>query len=82
MNKIKYVGIDSFNRPVFKSLDGGKGKFYGDTNTLFSYGATESEVLAKISAEDLCYFGSRFNCEPYGTPADNLTIITETEQVK
>jgi hypothetical protein len=72
--KIKYVGIDSWNRPVFKSLDK-KRHFYGDTHTLFAYGAEEDEVLEKINLYDLCYFGSRFDCEPYGTRVDNLEIV-------
>lgn len=73
--KVKFYGIDRFNRPVFKSLDNGKSKFYGDVHNLFGYEATESEVLAKVTADDLCYFGSRFDCEPYGTPVNNLTIV-------
>jgi len=75
MENVKFYGIDRFNRPVFKSLDEGKGKFYGDVNNLFSYEATELEVLAKVTVDDLCYFGSRFDCEPYGTPVDNLQIV-------
>lgn len=77
MEKIKFYGIDRFNRPVFKSLDGGKAKFYGDVHNLFSYEATEAEVLAKVTVNDLCYFGSYFECEPYGTPAENLQIVTK-----
>ncbi len=74
MEKIKFVGIDRWNRPVFKSLDKQR-HFYGDVHTLFSYDATEEEVLQKIDVNELCYFGSRFDCEPYGTPVDNLTIV-------
>jgi hypothetical protein len=78
MEQVKFYGIDRFNRPVFKSLDGGKGKFYGDVHNLFSYDATESEVLEKVTVDDLCYFGSRFDCEPYGTMVNNLEIIRST----
>lgn len=77
MENVKFYGVDRFNRPVFKSLDNGKSKFYGDVHNLFSYDAKESEVLEKVTAEDLCYFGSRFGCEPYGTAVDNLIIIQE-----
>jgi len=73
--QVKFVGIDRFNRPVFKSIDKPK-HFYGDAGHLFSYGATEAEVLVRVTANDLCYFGSSFDCEPYGTLADNLQIIT------
>lgn len=79
MERVKFYGIDRFNRPVFKSLDEGKGKFYGDVHNLFSYNATESEVLAKVTADDLCYFGSHFGCEPYGTPVNNLEIVKGTK---
>ena len=77
MEKIKFYGIDRFNRPVFKSLDKQR-HFYGDVNNLFGYEATEAEVLEKVTADDLCYFGSRFDCEPYGTPVENLKIVEAT----
>lgn len=78
MEKIQFYGIDRFNRPVFKSLDAGKSKYYGDVNHLFSYDAIEAEVLAKITVDDLCYFGSSFDCEPYGTPVTNLEIVAKS----
>lgn len=71
--RVMFVGIDSWNRPVFKSLDKQK-HFYGSVHTLFDYEAKEEEVLAKITEDDLCYFGSRFDCEPYGSAVDNLVI--------
>lgn len=74
MERVKYWGIDGWNRPVFKSLDKQR-HFYGNTSKLFSYGASEEEVLAKVTADELCYFGSRFDCEPYGTPVENLEIV-------
>lgn len=74
MERIKFFGIDRFNRPVFKSLDKNR-TFYGSVHKLFSYGDTEEEVLKQITEDDLCYFGSQFDCEPYGTPVDNLKIV-------
>lgn len=74
MERVQFRGIDGFNRPVFKSLDKPR-TFYGDVYNLFGYEATEAEVLAKVTADDLCYFGSRFGCEPYGTPVNNLEIV-------
>jgi len=70
--EVKFKGIDRFNRPVFKALD--KPEYYGSVHILFSFDATEYDVLSKVNDEDLCYFGSRFDCEPYGTEA-NVTII-------
>ena len=78
MERVQFHGIDGFNRPVFKSLDKPR-TFYGDVNNLFGYDATESEVLAQVTADDLCYFGSRFDCEPYGTPTSNLEIVKATK---
>ncbi|ENI4487314.1 hypothetical protein ABXZ88_003186 [Vibrio fluvialis] len=66
MITIQFVGVDSFNRPIFKSLT--DKAFYGSTEKLFSLDASESEVLAKVSVSDLDYFGSSFGCEPMGTP--------------
>jgi hypothetical protein len=75
MKKVQFVGVDSFNRPIFKSMT--DKAHYGSTETLFSYDATESEVLAKIDANGLSYFGTRFDCEPMGTkPQQPLVIIT------
>ena len=79
MEKIQFYGIDGFNRPVFKSLDKQR-HFYGDVHNLFGYEATESEVLAKVTVDDLCYFGSRFDCEPYGTAVNNLIIVKKVTQ--
>ncbi|MDA0145967.1 hypothetical protein OCT63_17210 [Vibrio sp. RW] len=74
MKKVQFVGIDSFNRPIFKSMT--DKAHYGSTETLFSYDATESEVLEKVGANDLSYFGSRFDCEPMGVkPQQPLVIV-------
>ena len=72
--KITFVGIDSWNRPIFKSVDLPR-RYYGATDVLFSLNAEESEVLARISTEDLTYFGNKFDCEPMGTAATGLVII-------
>lgn len=74
MEQVQFYGIDRFNRPVFKSLDKPK-HFYGDTGNLFSYNELEAVVLKRVTSNGLSYFGSRFDCEPYGTPVNNLTIV-------
>lgn len=73
MKMVKFRGIDSFNRPVFVSVES-PNCFYGSTDILFGYHSTEEEVLSKITEEDLCYFGSSFDCEPMGTPAGHIKI--------
>ena len=72
--KITFVGIDSWNRPIFKSVDFPR-KYFGATDVLFSYNVDEPEVLSRISTEDLTYFGNEFGCEPMGTAATGLVII-------
>ena len=86
MNKlrIKFVGVDYWNRPVFKGMS--KNSYYGDTDHLFREGATESEVIEyykEFGDENigdtlkkyLTYFGSKFGCEPMGTPINNDTVV-------
>jgi len=67
MDKVKFYGIDGFNRPVFKSTT--SNKYYGSLAILFRGWESEKEVLSKVTANDLCYFGNSFDCEPDGTPA-------------
>lgn len=70
--EVKYVGIDGWNRPIFRAA---KSEFYGATDILFDRDATEEEVLARVTEADLTYFGSKFGCEPMGTPAGNVVIV-------
>ena len=72
-NKIKFVGIDSWNRPIFKNIK--CESFYGSTDILFNYGDTEEKVLEKVSEKDITWFGNKFGCEPMGTPC-NVEIVT------
>lgn len=74
MERVKFLAIDSWNRPIFKSLDK-KRTFYGCPYRLFSHGAKESEVLKALDENDLTYFGSFFDCEPMGTMVEGLEIV-------
>jgi len=69
--KIKFYGIDSWNRPIFKSLD--RKNYYGSVDRLCS----TKEEIEKITEFDLCFFGNSFDCEPMGTPATNIEIVKE-----
>lgn len=71
--KLIFKGIDDWNRPVWKAPD--EKAYYGDVVHLFSWGATEEEVLKKVTTYDLCYFGSSFNCEPMGSSVPNKYYI-------
>ena len=62
--KLKFYGIDNFNRPIFKNIE--KKQFYGSTDKLFNHNADATEVLKIVDEKDLTYFGERFNCEPLG----------------
>lgn len=87
--KIYFYGIDEWNRPCFKVLD--EKMFFGDTDHLFDYGASEEDVqeyykdLLDIN-NYLCYFGNYFDCEPYGLlPSEmdiQLTWITKEEATR
>ena len=64
-NKVKFEGIDDFNRPVFKSVN--NRNRYGSTDELFSHDAKEKYVLRCMGEiKTLSFFGTRFNCEPTG----------------
>lgn len=77
--QVQFYGIDSFGRPVFRSLKFKK-NFFGSTDILFDDEATEEEVLAKIKAEDLLFFGSYFGCEPMGVwSMVSLEIVPKTK---
>lgn len=69
---LKFEGIDNFNRPIFKDENN---KRYGSTEKLFSFSASEKEILKLIEATDLVYFGRRFNCEPTGGKPLNEQFI-------
>lgn len=64
-NIVKFVGVDSFNRPVF--IDKYK-NYYGNADKLFRYSATKEEIKQEIENTDLRYFGGKFDCEPMNTP--------------
>jgi hypothetical protein len=71
--RVQFHGVDVWNRPVFKSLDR-KNQFFGSVDILVNLDATEAEVLAKVDAQDLTWFGTRFDCEPMGSAADVVIV--------
>jgi hypothetical protein len=74
-----FVGVDYWNRPVFKDIT--KEEYYGSTDMLFSECAGEWEVINTVEVEDLVYFGNSFACEPMGIPcpADEEWVIQVKE---
>jgi len=60
--RLIFVGIDSWNRPVWKAPD--QRAYYGSVTELFDYEDKEETVLKKVDTFGLCYFGDHFGCEP------------------
>lgn len=72
--RLHFIGIDDWNRAVFKS---DLGYYYGSTDKLFEYDADEKTVLSQLIVDDICYFGTEFNCEPNGgVPKLPIEFIT------
>jgi len=63
--RLVFVGVDSWNRPVWKAPD--QRAFYGSVSELFDYEDKEETVLKKVDTFGLCYFGDHFGCEPMGS---------------
>lgn len=74
--KIEFYGIDSWNRPIFKSVE--TKSFFGDTDNLFDYDADEEKVIEFYSKNDnikcLSYFGTKFDCEPLGVHLEDIEL--------
>ena len=71
---IKFEGVDSWNRPVFK--DEQSNCRYGCLDKLFNEEATAQQVQEIVTVWDLVYFGNTFDCEPMGDPiSSNFTIV-------
>ncbi len=74
MIEIKFETIDRWNRPVFRNI---KSKSrYGSLDKLFPFDESEDEVLKHVKAEDLCFFGNSYDCEPNGNkPIEPIKIL-------
>jgi hypothetical protein len=64
--QIKFKGIDSWNRPVFKAIE--KTIYFGSVTTLFDYSDDSNKIIDyfKNNINELEYFGNKFDCEPNG----------------
>ena len=73
--EVKFEGIDDWNRPVFKSNNPKyKSLRFGSVVTLFPYDSKEEDVISKVKASELEYFGDRFGCEPHGGKFKGLEL--------
>lgn len=83
--EVKFVGVDHWNRPIFKSIKRHvyykqlSYLFFGSVNNLFNEDTDELMVLANLHETDLEYFGTTFGCEPHGGLRGDikLKIITK-----
>lgn len=87
---LKFKGIDSYNRPIYKviNINGhkpeGGSAYFGSTGVLYSaFETTSKEKINEINQffreniKELTFFGYSFDCEPIGSNALNwkLNII-------
>ncbi len=73
---LTFEGINFWGNPIFVSQ---RGYRYGCLDKLFDYSATEEQVLASITEDDLCYFGHEFDSEPNGGPLPKGLTIKRTK---
>ena len=75
--KIKFVGIDEWNRPIFKVLD--KNYYISDLNNLFPLDVSEIDIKvfysSKKLSEILTYHGQIADCEPMGDKLKDLNFV-------
>jgi hypothetical protein len=78
--KIKFRGIDSFNRPVYKHIN--STAHFDSTNTLRTYSRNpgiyeimEIDRYFRNNIHELEYFGTSFNCEPHGGENNKYELI-------
>lgn len=64
--KIKYIGLDDWNRPVFKNVN--SDSHYGSVTTLFNFSDKREDIIEYFieNIHELEYFGDKFGCEPCG----------------
>jgi len=82
--KIKFKGIDSWNRSVFvgQEPERYKSSYFGSVDTLFpdktiAPNNTVEEIVSyfKENVKELQYFGQKFDCEPMGGLASHVKLI-------
>lgn len=70
--ELEFVGIDDWNRPVFKEI--GTRLYFGSLDILFHYQETEAKIKEKVSEKDLLYFGTDPDGDPMGTSPGVIRI--------
>jgi len=71
---VMFKGINRWGSPVF--MNSNSKSRYGSLDILFEYGTPEEEVLERITADSLVFFGNCDDCDPMGTePGSPLNIV-------
>ena len=72
--KVKFRGIDSHNRPIFKAIN--CNDYFGSVNFLFGKYEKPEKIVEffQYHLSNLVYFGSHFDCEPLGLPLENVRL--------
>ena len=80
--KIRYIRIDSWNRPVFRAID--KQMYFGSVNFLFRNEDEPQKIeeFFEKNIDNLVYFGSHYNCEPLGLHPSELKEPVQLEIVR
>jgi hypothetical protein len=72
--KVKFRGIDSHNRPIFKAIN--CNDYFGSVYYLFGKYEDPDKIVEffQYHLDKLVYFGSHFDCEPMGLPLNNVRL--------
>lgn len=73
---LKFEGIDSWHRPVFKAI--GVPMYFGSIDHLFDHTVPEEDIIAFFEgdlADNLVFFGNKFDCEPMGTSLEMFIVV-------
>lgn len=77
VRKIKFIGIDGWNKPIFKVLE--KNYYISDLENLFPLDTSEIDIKVFYSnkklSEILTYHGKTFDCEPMGDKLKDLNYV-------
>ncbi len=69
---IKFEGIDTFSRPIFKEVNGSAR--FGDSDCTKTGKPEEVIAFYRNNIQKLQYFGRKFDCEPNGGLDSNIQL--------
>ncbi len=76
--QLAYIGVDFWNRPVFKDSFG---NIFGNMDILFNENKTFEEVNKKITEDSIYYFGRNIDDDPQGIKINpnKITLVKKLE---